>query len=90
MCETQVPDVEYETMTPGDWQAFLREHPDLCLVVNAPDGVHTFHYERHEDAVMFLAHGQMGYDEAGTQAALETVAEQSAGLNIQTREETYG
>jgi len=76
-------------MSAGDWREYLKSHRGRCLVVRDPKGTHTFEYDREVGEVMFLAHGSMGYDFDGTQAALESVAHSEDGIRVQTREETY-
>ncbi|ADB63965.1 hypothetical protein Htur_5078 (plasmid) [Haloterrigena turkmenica DSM 5511] len=85
--EIQQPDME--SMSPSDWKEYLTRHQDRCLVVNAEDGVHAFQYEDIEGRVTFFAQGSLGYDEDGTQAALDQIAGTSDGLRVQTIEETY-
>jgi len=82
----------FSMMDVGDWREYLRQHRDRCLVINGPEGVHTLQYEEYEGQVMFFAHGSQGYDEDGTRAVLEDIAEvtDSNGLRVQTKDETFG
>lgn len=87
---TEIRQPEMEQMTPGDWRTYLKENPNKCLVINDPDGVHAVLYDDIDESVTFYAYGSMGYDFDGTQAVLEKIAGESAGMKVQTIGETYG
>lgn len=87
---TGIEQPEFETMGVSDWIDYLREHDDRCLVVNAPDGVHTFHYAITSGTVSFFEGGRRRYDEEDTRTALGKIVGESEGLRVQTIRRTYG
>lgn len=84
--EVQQPN--FEAMSTDDWYQYLRHHPDLCLVMNCPDGVHTVEYDG--ERVTWYKGGSLGYDRGTTYKIIKDIADSDgSGLTVQTKAETY-